>query len=38
MGPGNYGFFPVHFLLIFLASLFGFYKGKNDINIDKNIY
>ena len=28
MSHGNYGYFPVHFLLIFLASLFAFYKGK----------
>ena len=28
MGPGNYGFFPVHYLPTFLASLFAFYKGK----------
>ena len=28
MGPGNYGFFPVHFLPFFAYCLFSFYKGK----------
>ena len=37
MGPGNYGLFPVHFLLIFGLAI-RFLKGGNNVNIDKNRY
>ena len=33
-GPGNYRFFPLHFLPIFCFTVH-FLRGKNDINIHK---
>ena len=38
MGPGNYGFFPLHFLPIFFGLTIHYLYRKNDINIDKNRY
>ena len=37
MGPGNYGFFPVHFLSIFWPH-YSLIIREYDINTDKNRY
>ena len=37
MGPGNYGFFPLPFLPIFLPH-YSLLIGENDVNIDENRY